>query len=174
MITVVDDVLDDPLAYRDQALALPFRTIQTEDEFWHGIALLEQSPIPELVEALIPHAKTHLTFFRKSPEGQSEPNFIHSDEGMGTWTALLYLNPEPADGDGTDFWRYKPTGEVMGSARALDKDPALWERWRHVDAKLNRLLVFDSRYFHSRAIERNYGQGESARLIQVAFGTVAC
>lgn len=174
MITVLDDVLESPLAYRDQALAMDFHTIQTEQELWHGIALLEDSPIAELVAALVPGAQTHLTFFRKSPEGQAEPNFIHSDEGMGAWTAILFLNPEPANGDGTDFWRYKPTGAIYGSARELDKDPALWERWRHVDAKLNRLLVFDSLLFHSRAIEQNYGKDDSARLIQVAFGSATC
>ena len=124
-----------------------------------------------MVAARLPGALTTLTFFRQSPLHQEEPNYIHSDEGMGQWTAILYLNPEPAEGDGTTFWRFRPTGAIHGSAREMAKDPGLWEPWQHVEAKFNRLLVFDSLYFHSRAIEENYGEGEAARLIQVAFGT---
>ena len=92
---------------------------------------------------------------------------------MGEWTAILYLNPTPMAGDGTDFWRWRQTGDVMGSARSLPKDPVLWERWKHVDAQFGRLVLFDSLYFHSRAIQENYGEGDTARLVQVAFGTWA-
>jgi hypothetical protein len=171
VLQVHDDVLADPEAYRAWALAQPFQTIQTGDEFWHGIALVEDRTLADLVAARMPGARTHLTFFRQSPEGQAEPNFIHSDEGMGEWTAILYLNPTPAEGDGTAFWRYRPTGEIAGSARALPKDPALWESCGLVEARFGRLVIFDSWLFHSRAIEANYGAGEDARLIQVAFGT---
>lgn len=174
ILLVFDDVLPNPHAYRRWALAQPFRTHETGDEHWQGIALLGDHTLPTLVEGFVQGAKTHLTFFRQSPLGQQEPNFIHSDEGMGEWTAILYLNPTPAPGDGTTFWRFKPTGEIYGSARALDKAPALWDPWHRVEAKFNRLLIFDSLYFHSRAIEENYGVGDNARLIQVAFGTRPC
>lgn len=171
-ILIWDDVLVDPLAYRQLALTHRFEDIQTDDELWRGIALLpDEVVLSRLIQQFMPMATTRLTFFRKSPAGQLEPNFIHSDEGMGQWTAILYLNDPPADGDGTAFWRYRPTGEVIGSARALAKDPALWTRWHEVPAKLGRLILFDSWLFHSRAIEDNYGQGDDARLVQVAFGT---
>ena len=169
-VEVYDDVLPQVAKYRQWALAQEFAVVITVDEEWRGIAHHTDETLARLVAARLPGARTHLTFFRQSPEGQPEPNFIHSDEGMGQWTAVLYLNPEPADGDGTTFWRYRPTGEVYGSARALDKDPALWEPWRHVEARFGRLLIFDSLHFHSRAIRENYGHGDDARLVQVAFG----
>lgn len=174
LVRVVDAVLPDPQLYRAWALAQPFRTIQTGDEVWRGIALLEDGTLSARVADVVPGAQTTLTFFRQSPAGQAEPNFIHSDEGMGEWTAILYLTPDPPPEDGTTFWRYRPTGAVQGSARALDKDPALWEPWHHVAAQFNRLLVFDSLYFHSRALEANYGHGDDARLVQVAFGRRGC
>lgn len=171
LLAVFDDVLPDPQDYRAQALAQPFQTIVTGDETWKGIAITPADTLARLVTDRIGAAGApRLTFFRKSPAGQQEPNFIHSDEGMGEWTAILYLNPTPADGDGTVFWRYRPTGAIAGSAREFDKDPALWEPWKQVDAVFGRLLVFDSLYFHSRAIKENYGDGDEARLIQVAFG----
>jgi hypothetical protein len=168
---VLDDVLADPWSYRRWALSQAFQTIVTGDEVWHGIALLTDPTVPTLIADILPGAQTTLTFFRQSPLGQAEPNFIHSDEGMGAWTAILYLTPDPPPEDGTTFWRYRPTGDVSGSARALEKDPMLWEPRRQVEARFNRVLVFESLLFHSRAIEANYGEGEDARLIQVAFGT---
>jgi hypothetical protein len=174
MILVFDDVLPDPAAYRAQALAQPFGTVQTGEELWHGIAPIQDPALPEALAARVPGAQVHLTFLRQSPEGQAEPNFIHSDEGMGQLTAILYLNPDPPAGDGTTFWRYVPTGAIAGSARELPTDAAVWEPWRTVAAKFNRLIVFDAWYFHSRAIEDNYGDAECARLVQIAFGTQPC
>lgn len=174
ILLVFDDVLPHPERYRAWALAQTFREHVTGDEHWKGIALLEDQTLPTIVEQFVQGAKTHLTFFRQSPLGQTEPNFIHSDEGMGQWTAILYLNPTPAPGDGTTFWKFTPTGAVYGSAREIDKAPALWTPWEQVEAKFNRLLIFDSLYFHSRAIEENYGHGADARLVQVAFGTRPC
>jgi len=171
-VLVVDDVLPDPVAYRAFALAQTYQRIETgPEEVWHGIARLPaDSTLPRLIQQMRPSARPHLTFFRKSPQGQPEPNFIHSDEGMGEFTAILYLNPTPADGDGTTFWRYRPTGEVYGSARALPKDVDRWEPWHQVEARFNRLVIFDSLLFHSRAIQENYGEGDDARLVQVVFG----
>lgn len=170
-IYVFDDMVPDPCAYRAEALQQEFRTIQTGEERWQGIALLDvDQTLPRVMAEHWPGATPRLTFFRQSPAGQQEPNFIHSDEGMGDWTAILYLNPDPPNGDGTTFWRYRPTGEIRGSARALPKDADLWEPWYHVTAQFNRLVMFDSLYFHSRAIEANYGVGAAARLVQVVFG----
>ncbi len=173
LLIVRDDVLPDAAAYRRWALTQPFQTFQTGDEVWQGIApITEWTPLAAAIVAQVPGAIVDLTFFRRSPYQQPEPNFIHSDEGMASVSAILYLNPDPPPTDGTTFWRYKPTGAVAGSARDLEKAPGLWEPWHHVEAKLGRLLIFDSWYFHSRALPDNYGNGETARLIQVAFCSV--
>ncbi len=93
---------------------------------------------------------------------------------MGDWSALLYLNPNPPAGDGTDFWTHKETGEIESITPHLRSkeglDPSKWELREHVKAKFNRLLIFPSSYYHSRAIFDNWGQGDEARLVQVVFG----
>jgi len=171
-ILVFDDVLLDPLGYRAAVLAQPFGDVPAGDQVFHGISPCAHSSVPELIaRELMPGARTTLTFFRQSPEGQQEPNFIHSDREMGDWTGILYLAPTPPAGDGTSFWRHRATGAMCGDFdEAAARDLTQWERWHHVEATFNRLLIFQSDYFHSRGLEQNYGQGDDARLIQVLFG----
>lgn len=120
------------------------------------------------------HLTPTLTFFRKSPEGQVEPNYIHHDAPMGDWTGILYLNETPAHWDGTLFWTH-----VDGAERSTSEDdkssdwdkPEKWKLSHAMQAKFNRLLLFEAPLFHSRSIKANYGHADDARLIQVVFGT---
>lgn len=94
--------------------------------------------------------KADLNFVRRSPINQEEPNFIHTDEMMGDLTAILYLNKEHPEDDGTTLY-YK------GKKSCILK------------ARYNRLIVFPSHLYHSRNIFENFGYAENARLIQVCF-----
>ena len=73
---------------------------------------------------------------------------------MGKFTTIYYMNPEPADGDGTAFW---------------ERDGDEWKLTRLVPAKFNRLLTFSAELHHSRSLFDNCGQDDGARLIQVIF-----
>lgn len=169
---VFDDVLADPHAYRAMALQRPYADVPLGDHVFKGIALCQDPTIPLLIESLVPGAHAQLSFFRQSPAGQIEPNFIHSDESMGNWTGIFYLSPESPPADGTSFWRHKATGAQHGTAWINEgHDTGRWERWHHVEAKFNRLLVFESSLLHSRGLLENFGQDEDARLIQVTFAT---
>jgi hypothetical protein len=173
MIHVIDDLLQNPEAYRREVLSREFRSFEFPGCTFHGIALGE--PQGGLTAALLRlfHVEPSITFFRKSPKGQKEPHLIHTDIDMGDWSAVLYLNPDPAPGDGTDFWTHSG-GDIESSIpHERSEEGRLTDGWtlrHHVQAKFNRLVTFPSRYFHSRAIPENYGVGEDARLIQVAFG----
>lgn len=178
-VLVLDGVLPDPEAYRATALARTFETINVGAMF-HGISLAGDDPtLPDWIAQRF-GLDSRLTFFRKSPEGQIEPNFIHTDCDMGEWTAILYLTPEPPEGDGTTFWRHTASGRIAiesgptspeNLAEVLEwRDRDRWEPWCTVAARFNRLLVFPSAYYHSRALEANYGVGNTARLTQVLFG----
>ena len=179
-LVVFDDVLEDARAYRDHALSLDYQSYTLGLATFHGIALAPQT----MADLLRAHDRTPtLTFFRKSPKGQAEPNYIHSDRSMGDWTALLYLTLDPPDDDGTVFWEHMKSGERRDLSPTLQEyaENGLrwlvtddWEPWYRVPAKFNRLLVFPSSYYHSRAIPENYGDGETARLVNVTFGVYAC
>lgn len=171
---VFDDFMPDPAAYRARALALEYKTFEFPGETFHGIALAPDGELALRVAERFPGATPTLSFFRRSPEGQQEPLYIHTDVGMGDWTALLYLNPEPPEGDGTVFWEHVATGErenaVPHLRTAEGRSAEGWKPWRRTAARFNRLLLFPATYFHSRALFANWGAGDTARLTQVVFG----
>lgn len=179
MIHVIDHALPHPHFYRSLALAREFGTVDVGAQF-HGIALGADATLPELVVARFPMLAPALSFFRRSPEGQPEPNFIHTDCDMGEWTAILYLTPNPPLDDGTTFWRHHESGRIETATGATSdanlaetlawRDRTQWEPWRTVAAVFNRVVLFPATYYHSRALEANYGEGDTARLIQVLFG----
>ena len=175
MIFVFDDVLPDPVAYRAAALSLPFGDFQDDGVVFHGVIRAPDDELAEIIRARFPEARPSLSFYRKMPRGQVEPTFIHSDPMLGDWVAVLYLTlitPDTPPEDGTRFWRHIPTGRTRGPWEPrIARDRTQWESWRLVGALFNRLVVFPSDLFHSRSVEENFGEGETARLIQVAAGT---
>ena len=180
MIQVFDGVLADPLAYRQAALAHEFTSVETgPGVVFHGISTSVPATVPDWLVARFPSLQPTLSFFRKSPKGQDEPNFIHTDRDMGDWTAILYLNPEPPKGDGTTFYQRTMTAARSSTSDTEDllivewldwRQRDLWQPWHRVDAAFNRLVVFTSSLFHARSIPENYGEGDNARLIQLVFG----
>ncbi len=181
-IRVIDDAIDLPDHYRAAALLCDFSDIKPADGVtFHGMAPIGRSPLSDLLEEQF-RLTTTWSAFRLSPEGQEEPNYIHTDKDMGDWTGILYLHPEPPSGDGTTFWRNLTTGEIQSTVDRNDpqrvygewlewRDLTHWEPWHMVPSRYNRLLLFPSQYYHSRAIEENWGAGDDARLIQICFGT---
>jgi hypothetical protein len=180
-IAVFDDVLADPEGYRALALGLSYSSYTLGLATFHGIALAPPM-VSALIDGIEPTRTSTLSFFRRSPKDQAEPNYIHSDRSMGAWTGLLYLTEHPRDDDGTVFWEHEsgerfdtsPTMDAyaMNGLRWLETDQ--WKPWYQVSAKFNRLLLFDAPYYHSRAIRENYGEGDSARLVNVTFGEYRC
>ena len=180
-LVVVDDVLPAFDAYRAATLRQPFGPVEpSPGVVFEGIAPAIDDALPRWVAAQYPGLTPTVSFVRQSPAGQTEPNFIHTDADMGDWSAIAYLTADPAPGDGTLFWRWRETGAIRSVAdtpaevadeHAAWTDRAQWEPWTLIAARPNRLVLFPSAYFHSRALVENYGTGDSARLIQVVFGT---
>lgn len=171
MIAVYDDVLPDPEAYRAAALARTFGSVDVGHATFHGIAPAADTALLAWLTTTYPRLQPTLSFFRRSPAGQVEPNFIHNDVDMGDVTGILYLTDPPVEDDGTCFW-WHADGRIDGPlvTGAAGEDLAAWTCYRTVPAVFNRAVVFDAPLYHSRALHANYGTGEDARLIQVVFG----
>ena len=184
-LTVVDDVLPDFPAYVAAARALPFADAETSPGLvFHGIAAAIDDTLPAWIRARWPSLTPTASLVRRSPAGQVEPTFIHTDSSMGDWTAIAYLTEAPPPQDGTTFWRWTATGAIASLATTPEAlvteydargDLAQWVPWTTIAARPNRVVLFPAWYFHSRAIRENYGtvdgDGDAARLIQLVFGT---
>jgi len=173
-ILVLDHLLPDPDAYRAAALQRPFGDVTLGADTFKGIALCPDAAVVTALLATFPDLEPTLSFFRQSPAGQAEPTYLHSDADMGDWTGIYYLNPAPAPHDGTIFWERVDSGAQRGpwnaETQAAARDGALWFPRQWVEGRYNRLLLFQSDLFHSRALVDNYGTGDGARLVQVLFG----
>lgn len=173
MIHIFNDVIENAQAYRQDMLQLPFETIDLGAKQFHGIARCDGTELTQKITSTFPQLRPTLTFARQSPYKQREPHFIHTDVDMGDWTGILYLNPYPLCNDGTDFWKHLETGDI-GSLGYQDEvlwNHHKWAKWQHAPAEFNRLVLFPAHLYHSRAIYENYGKGDTARLVQVIFGT---
>lgn len=179
---VFDDVLVAPFDYRAACLAMPRRSHElAPDVVFHGIAQAPDRQLSDWIEARFPQLEATMSVTRLAPLGQREPNAIHTDCDLGQWTGILYLNPDPPEGDGTTFYRERATGAEVSTAATLDerldegfrwRNADLWEPTQTVAAQFGRLVLFPSAAFHSRAIFDNYGADTtSARLVQIVFGT---
>lgn len=166
-IKIIDGLLYTPERYRAHVLAQDFKDEPTPAGLFKGISKDELGIVPAVIQRKTGLTfSSHISFIRKSPLGQREPNFIHNDVDMGDVTSVLYLTPEPPEGDGTDFWK-DVAGDHRGPWSQDHRGP--WIRWQHVEARFNRLVLFPTDYYHSRAIEANYGEGDNSRLVQVTI-----
>lgn len=169
-IMIYDNFCDNPIAYKSNVLNMEFKSIPTEAGTFHGIAEIDSSISSRIQERLYMEFTSATSIIRKSPLNQVEPNYIHTDLDMGDYTAILFLNENPPENDGTVFWKHKETGAINGNLIGdAGKDLSLWEEYYRVQSKFNRLVLFPSSLFHSRSIPENYGTDEDARLIQVTF-----
>ena len=150
--TIIDDVIRNPQRYLYDILQGQFKDVQDGDKVFKGIQPRpNDDEFASFLLSMLPEYTVSYNFIRKSPLGQIEPNYIHSDEMMGELTALLYLSESHPDNDGTTF--YDENENKMGI----------------VYSKFNRMVLFESKIKHSRNIFNNFGQGDTSRLVQVVF-----
>ncbi len=183
-IQVFDDVVPDALAYRARLLALPFQSVTVGGVVtFHGMAACPDPWVADWLAAQGIGVASSISLVRRSPAGQVEPHYIHTDRDMGQWTAILYLTLAPPAGDGTTFWQHRDRGVITSTAdRGEDwpgewadwRDATQWEPWHTVAARFNRMVVFPAGYYHSRSLFENFGTDDEARLIQIVFGSGAC
>lgn len=151
-IITFDNVIKDPESYVSDIHNYEFQDVADGENVFKNIQPRDgNDEFAKYCCELFNGYKVALNFVRKSPFGQQEPNFIHSDEMMGDITCLLYLNHFEPDGNGTTI--YDEHKNKLFTAYS----------------KFNRMIAFNSDAPHSRNIYENFGEGENARLVQVVF-----
>ena len=147
-----DNIIKDPLSYVSDIHLHGFQDVADGEYTFKNIQPRDKNDeFAKYVSELFLGYKVDLNFIRKSPLNQEEPNFVHTDEMMGDITCLLYLNEQAPEDDGTTIYDD-------------DKKPLLT-----MYSKFNRMIAFNSDAPHSRNIFDNFGEAESARLVQIIF-----
>jgi hypothetical protein len=147
-----DNIIKDPLSYVSDIHLHGFQDVADGEYTFKNIQPRDKNDeFAKYVSELFLGHKVDLNFIRKSPLNQEEPNFVHTDEMMGDITCLLYLNEQAPEDDGTTVY---------------DEDKkALITMY----SKFNRMIAFNSDAPHSRNLFHNFGEAETARLVQVIF-----
>ena len=151
MIFFFDDVLRNPDEYVDDILDNGFIDFNDGHQVFKRVMPRGLDEFTSFLLENYPDYEVALSFARQSPEGQEEPNYIHTDEMMGDLTAVLYLNKEHPIQYGTTIYD--------------DDDNILYIN----HARYNSCFVFSSNLPHSRNLENNFGDGDDSRLVQVVF-----
>ena len=147
-----DNIIKNPLSYVEDIHLHGFQDVADGEYTFKNIQPRDKNDeFAKYVTTLFSGYKVDLNFVRKSPLNQEEPNFIHTDEMMGDITCLLYLNEQAPEDDGTTIYDD-------------DKKPLLT-----MYSKFNRMIAFTSNAPHSRNLFKNFGEGQTARLVQVIF-----
>ena len=147
-----DNIIQDPLSYVSDIHLHGFQDVADGEYTFKNIQPRDKNDeFAKYVSELFIGYKVDLNFVRKSPLNQEEPNFVHTDEMMGDITCLLYLNEQAPEDDGTTIYDE-------------DKKPLLT-----MYSKFNRMIAFNSDAPHSRNLFHNFGEADTARLVQIIF-----
>jgi hypothetical protein len=147
-----DNIIKNPLSYVEDIHLHGFQDVADGEYTFRNIQPRDSNDEFALyVTNLFSDYKIDLNFIRKSPLNQEEPNFVHTDEMMGDITCLLYLNEQAPEDDGTTIYDE-------------DKKPLLT-----MYSKFNRMIAFNSDAPHSRNLFHNFGEAQTARLVQIIF-----
>ena len=147
-----DNIIKDPLSYVSDIHLHGFQDVADGEYTFKNIQPRDKNDeFAKYVSELFIGYKVDLNFVRKSPLNQEEPNFVHTDEMMGDITCLLYLNEQAPEDDGTTVYDE-------------NKKPLLT-----MYSKFNRMIAFNSDAPHSRNLFHNFGEADTARLVQIIF-----
>ena len=113
-------------------------------------------------------------FMRRSPKGVHCPHKAHSDNSMGDYSLMLYMD----DCDhGTSLLNHKATGAkhtryppgVVSQLVYDQNNDDAWEVYQMNYGKPNRGFIFDAHLMHRAEPVGGYGEGSNARTVLTCF-----
>lgn len=185
-LKVVDDVLPNASAVRNSALATGFGSWKPNpgsigSTEYTGVSFQGDHPACiRAVQAAMGQPIIPGSMHFRVTNRDSERALVHSDIGYAEYTALIYLSEMNLE-YGTKFYRHKQSGYIrLPKVEDLVKrpdyhmfrddmstsDPSKWTEEHYVQAKYNRLVLFDAGRFHCRTGAENFGNTDvTARMI---------
>ncbi len=114
-------------------------------------------------------------FMRRSPKGVSVPHMAHTDNSMGKWSLMLYMNDY--ENGGTAMLSHWETGMSRAPSNEYELEVARMDQnnidsWDIIDVcqmKENRACIFEAERFHCALPVGGFGSGSEARTVMTCF-----
>lgn len=185
-LTIIDDFFASPESIREFALSHDFNQKPEYDgHVYEHFAPVKDDRFLRWLEAVMSarigaQVQIKLGTFTCLKDGNTSPQWIHSDDICASHAAVFYLFD--GSGHGTSFWRHRELNahclqDIKGSAELLPgklfadgQDRDAWELTDVADSRFNRLIFYPSSRFHSRTQKYGFGNSpENARLTLAVF-----
>lgn len=117
-------------------------------------------------------------FMRMSPKGVPVTNIAHTDNSMGNYSLMLYLNNDEDAQGGTALLTHNETGathitsnqELLAKAQRDANDVDAWSVRELFEMKQNRAVIFDAHLFHRAEPLGGFGNTkENSRVVLTVF-----
>lgn len=181
-LSIADDFLDDFDAWRQWLDVAPYETVTNPADGVDYPGICRAVPMRGEVEAKLEKlmgrpVSVRYMFMRLSLEGVPVPHQAHTDDTMGQYSLMVYLNrPEHCRG-GTSILRHvsgmETTPETPAELAAWQRDtnnPRQWEYVTLCPMRSNRACVFQAKLFHRAEPLGGFGRDATdGRLVLTAF-----
>lgn len=181
---IIDNFLDDYESFREYCDYVDYsgETNPVDGVFYPNVSTCIPEEIKlevhkKLSEVMEYPVNINAIFLRQSPKGVYCPHQAHTDDSMGAYSFMLYLNKEEDCKGGTSFLKHKKFGWTRNTLS--DEEVALWkedtntpEVWAIEDMcsmKSNRACIFDASLFHRAEPVGGFGKDNESRLVLTAF-----
>jgi hypothetical protein len=151
-VIILDDVLQNPKAYREDALSYGFDEVFDADKVYKGIQPRSDDEFQHFIENQVQlNYKTVYSFIKQLPKNEIEQNIFPIDRLIGSHlVALLFLNEtHPSDAKIV----HKINEEVLYS----------------INMKYNRAVLFGLSINNSNISIDGFGEGDESCIVQAIF-----
>lgn len=137
------------------------------EEIIQRLALVKGAPI-----------ERYTLFLRQSPEGVHCPHQAHTDNSMGAYSLMLYLNRQEHCRGGTSLLRHKASGiayapesmHFLDTIQVDQNNPDAWAVIEIVEMTPNRAFIFDATRIHRAEPVGGFGSTNlDARVVLTCF-----
>lgn len=114
-----------------------------------------------------------MDYHRKYELNINQPSFIHSDESISEFTAVLSIKDDNGD---LAFWKNRKTGAISSVGESFENinmyrhdglKESAWQITNKIEMKANRCVIYKADLFHSRYPQ--IWNKSHARLVHVFF-----
>ena len=150
--------------------------------FYPGVTDRIPKSIREEVEDKLSNIKgspvrINALFLRESKAGVGAPTQAHTDDSIGRYSFMLYLNRQEDCRGGTSFLPHKASGlninpqdeDFLDQWRMDANNAEEWKIEHLCEMAPNKACIFDSQVFHRAEPIGGFGEGTSVRLVMTAF-----